>query len=96
MLLIFILSHFPWSLSFQNVNCVEIRSLQLEHSLKIRGWEPGGAPRAEDEHMSADKHKHHDCDDKTFVHSQKCTKVKHIKVFAFFAIVFLISFEILI
>ena len=47
----------------------------------VRGQEPGGAPRVEGEVMSADECKQHDCDPKTFVCSQKCTKLKHIKVF---------------
>ena len=52
--------------------------------LIIRGREPGGAPRAEGERMSADECKQHDCNQNTFVCSQKCTKLKHIKVFCNF------------
>ena len=33
-----------------------------------RGREPGGAPRAEGERMSAGECKQHDCNQKTFVH----------------------------
>ena len=58
--------------------------LPLTFGSLVRGREPGGAQRAVGERMSADECKQHDCDHTTFVHSQKCTKLKHIKVFGNF------------
>ena len=50
-----------------------------------------------DECMSTDERKQHDCDQNTFVHSQKCIKLKHIKVVCkFLQSSFFISFETLI
>ena len=47
--------------------------------------------------MSAEEHKQYDFNHKTFVHSTKYIKLKHIEAFLqFFAIIFLISFEMLI
>ena len=64
--------------------CYRLRSCVLIKVGVIRGRELGGVPRAESECMSAAERKQCDCDQKTFVHSQKCTKLKHIIVFCNF------------
>ena len=50
----------------------------------IRGREPGGAPRAEGERISADERKQHDCNQKTFGYSQNALNWSTLKFFAIF------------